>query len=255
MENMQSPYTQEELNSDLVRDNLIFLNELESRIHSQGVFDHPLLQNLAEGNYKPEGLKMILEQFSKHIRVFTAALSALLGNTPDIKSRFVLFDNLYEEMGRGTYEQSHFRLYISMLESLGIKESRLKELSSLYSVEILNDSLMHAVTQKPFIVGLAWLGLGGEVTIPNNFPYLVQALKTCFPSEPIDWQFFDRHGGRDQMHNDDANIILALYMQAKDRPLIELEVMKSLTARKAVWDELEACAIDFYVYKDSSKVA
>lgn len=255
MENMQSPYTQEELNSSLVKENLLFLNELESRIHSQGVFDHPLLQNLAGGHYKPEGLKVILAQFSKHIRVFTAALSALLGNTPDIKSRFVLFDNLYEEMGRGTYDQSHFRLYMSMLESLGVKESGLQELPSLFSVEILNDALMRAVTQKPFIVGLAWLGLGGEVTIPNNFPYLVQALKSSFPSEPIDWQFFDRHGGRDQMHNDDANIILALYMQEQDRKLIELEVMKSLSARKSVWDELEASIIDYYVYKDSSKVA
>lgn len=255
MENMQSPYTQGELNTELVRDNLIFLSELESRIHSHGVFDHPLLQNLADGNYKADGLKMVLAEFSKHVGVFTAALSALLGNTPDIKSRFVLFDNLYEEMGRGTYEQSHFRLYISMLESLGIKESELQTYTPLCSVETLNDALMHAVTQKPFIVGLAWLGLGGEVTIPNNFPFLVQALKTCFPTTAVDWQFFDRHGGRDQMHNDDANIILALYMQEEDRALIELEVMKSLRVRKAVWDELETRAIDSYLVKDSSKVA
>ena len=252
---MQSPYSQEELNSELVRDNLIFINDLEARIHTQGVFDHPLLQNLAEGNYKPEELKQILAQFSKHIRVFTAALSALLGKTPDIKSRFVLFDNLYEEMGRGTYEQSHFRLYISMLESMGIKEESLSECSALNSVENLNDALMHAVTQKPFIVGLAWLGLGCEITIPNNFPYFVQALKTCFPSDAINYQFFDRHGGRDQMHNDDANIILALYMKEEDRALIELEVMKSLAIRKMVWDELEARAVDSFVVKDSSKVA
>jgi pyrroloquinoline quinone (PQQ) biosynthesis protein C len=255
MENMQSPYTQGELNTDLVRDNLSFLTDLESRIRSQGIFDHPLLQNLAEGNYKADGLKLVMAQFSKHVGVFTAALSALLGNTPDIKSRFVLFDNLYEEMGRGTYEQSHFRLYISMLESMGIKESELKNYPPLCSIEILNDTLMYTVTQKPFIVGLAWLGLGGEVTIPNNFPFLVQAIKSCFPADTIDWQFFDRHGGRDQMHNDDANILLALYMQEEDRPLIELEVMKSLSARKAVWDELEAHVLDSYIVNGSSKVA
>ena len=245
VENMQIPFSQEDLNSALVRENLEFLSDLEKRVQSHGVFDHPVLVGMAEGRYNQEFVKFFLSQFSLHVRVFTAALSALLGRAPDFKSRFVLFDNLYEEMGRGDFRKGHFMLYVSMLESLGVTEEELESMPPLCSITLLNDGLFYAVTQRPFNVGLAWLGLGGELTIPNNFPYMVQALKNLYSDTNVDWGFFDRHGGRDQMHSDDANLVLALYMEEKDRETIETEVWKSLAARKAVWDELESRAADF----------
>ncbi len=242
---MQTPFTQEELNSILVRENQLFLNDLEERVQSHGVFDHPVLVNMADGRYSRDFIKFFLCQFSRHVRVFTAALSALLGNAPDFKSRFVLFDNLYEEMGRGDYRKGHFMLYLSMLDSMGVSDQELQSLPPLCSITLLNDSLFYAVTQKPFNVGLAWLGLGGELTIPNNFPYIVEALKKFYSDSSVDWSFFDRHGGRDQMHSDDANTVLALYMTEEDRETIEAEVWKSLAARKAVWDELELYATEY----------
>lgn len=239
MENMVSPYTEAELNASQVQRNLAFLHELEQRAKKHGVFDHPLLLSMANGQCTPEFVKYFHAQFSKHIRVFTAALAALLGDTPDIRSRFVLFDNLYEEMGRGNYEQCHFRLYLSMLDSLGVSESDLDALPPLYSIELLNDELFQAVSRKSFVTGLAWPGLNGELTIPNNFPYMVSSIQTAYPGKDIDWRFFDRHGGRDQMHSDDANLVLALYLKEEEWSMLEIEVMKSLSARKAVWDELE----------------
>ncbi len=242
MENMTLPYSPSELASPRVEANLAFLRELEGRAQQHDVFDHPLLVGLAEGRYSPAFVTFFLSQFAKHIRVFTAALAALLGNSPDIKSRFVLFDNLFEEMGRGDYRQCHYMLYLRMLESLGVREADLARLPPLYAVELLNDELFQAVTRKPFVVGLTWLGLGGELTIPNNFPYMAEAIRQAFPNTRVDWQFFERHGGRDQMHSDDANMVLAMYLQESDWRTIEMEAMKSLTARKAVWDELEAMA-------------
>ncbi len=245
MENMQTPFTREELNSIRFRENLLFLNDLEKRVQSHGVFDHPLLIHMAEGRYSQDFIKFFLCQFSRHVRVFTAALSALLGKAPDFKSRFVLFDNLYEEMGRGDYHKGHFMLYLNMLDSMGVSEQELQTLPPLCSITLLNDGLFYAVTQKPFNVGLAWLGLGGELTIPNNFPYMVEALKKLYSASNVDWGFFDRHGKRDQMHSDDANTILALYMTEEDRETIEAEVWKSLAARKAVWDEMESCTANY----------
>lgn len=242
MENMATPYSPDELESPRMQANLAFLKELEARAQQHAVFDHPLLVRMSNGLYSPDFVRFFLAQFAKHIRVFTAALAALLGNSPDIKSRFVLFDNLFEEMGRGDYRQCHYMLYLRMLETLGIREADLAGLPHLYAVELLNDDLFQAVTRKPFVVGLTWLGLGGELTIPNNFPYMVKAIEQAFPDTDVDWQFFDRHGGRDQMHSDDANIVLAMYIEERDWPMIEMETMKSLTARKAVWDELESMA-------------
>ncbi len=242
MENMSLPYSPDELASPRLQANLTFLRELESRARQHAVFDHPLLVALAEGRHDPAFVTFFLAQFAKHIRVFTAALAALLGNSPDIRSRFVLFDNLYEEMGRGDFRQCHYMLYLRMLESLGVREADIDRLPHLYAIELLNDELFQAVTRKPFAVGLTWLGLGGELTIPNNFPYMVDAIRRAFPEREVDWQFFERHGGRDQMHADDANIVLAMYIDRHDWPVIEMETMKSLTARKAVWDELETMA-------------
>lgn len=255
MENMVSPYSKAELNAPHVQRNLAFLQELEQRSKKHAVFDHPLLLSMANGRLPPEFIKYFHAQFSKHIRVFTAALATLLGSTPDIRSRFVLFDNLYEEMGRGDYEQCHFHLYLSMMESLGVSTSDLDALPPLYSVELLNDELFQAVSRKSFVTGLAWLGLGGELTIPNNFPYMVRSIQNACPSKEIDWRFFDRHGGRDQMHSDDANLVLALYLKEEEWSMLEIEVMKSLSARKNVWDELENMAMNGVDLQRQSKVA
>ncbi len=238
MENMQSPYHSDELNSAVFKGNMAFLADLETSVKDHPVFDHSFLRRLADGEFGRDGTRFVMIQIGKMVKPFTAAISALMGRAPDTKSRFVLFDNLYEEMGRGDVSQSHPMLYLKMLESMGIDEASFEKEETITSVRLLNDALFDAILRKPFYVGCSWLGYGGELTIPNNFPYLINALRDSYGDE-LNIDFWARHGSRDQEHSDDATTVLAMNMKPEDRRTIEEEVHSSLTLRKLIWDEFE----------------
>jgi hypothetical protein len=109
------------------------------------------------------------------------------------------------------------------------------------AIELLNDGLLQAV-KRSFIAGLAWLGIGGELTIPNNFPYLAQGARNTFAG--LDLSFFERHGTPDEKHNDDSNLLLAMQIKSQaDRDVVRCEVQKSLYLRAAVWDDLAHQAV------------
>jgi len=243
MEYLSSPYTEEERSSENFKASMKFLSDLEKKAQSHPVFNHPFLKEFADGMYGREGAVFVMTQIGKMVHPFTAAICALMGRSPDIRSRFVLFDNLYEEMGRGKLEQSHPFLYQDMLTSMGVSPEKLEQAETITSVRLLNDSIFDAILRKPFAVGCSWLGFGGELTIPNNFPYLMDGIKGAFSNGEVDFGFWDRHGDRDQEHSDDATTVLAMNMTVEDHPVIEREVYNSLTLRKLIWDECrEKCA-------------
>lgn len=94
MENINSPYSERELQSPVVQDNLRFLKSIETRVKNHGVFDHRFLKKLSESQYSSEAVLFTLVQIAKMVKPFTGALATLMGQAPDIESRFVLFDNM-----------------------------------------------------------------------------------------------------------------------------------------------------------------
>jgi len=237
MEQNNFPYSHEELNQGLVRKNLDFLRNLEKKALTHPAIDHPFLIKTANNEYESDVVTFMLVQMSKHVRIFTGAICSLMGRAPDVRSRFALFDNLYEELGRCDLAGAHYILYLRMLCSIGIDEASLDRTPTMPSMQALNNGIYDAVNGS-FVVGLAWLGLGGELLIPNNFPYMAKGTEKAFGRDRVDWEFFKRHGTRDQAHNDDANALLALHMTEEEWTVVEKETMKSLDSRKAVWDEL-----------------
>ena len=159
-----------------------------------------------------------------------------MATSPTIKDRIVLMDNLQEEMGAGQLLGAHFMLYRSMLHSMGISDEEIDRTAPIISLQVLNDALDLAV-RRNFICGLAWLGIGGELTIPNNFPYLAKAAKNTFAA--INTGFFERHGVRDDGHNCDTHLLLSMHIKNDDDfRFVQNEVQKSLWLRGAVWDEI-----------------
>ncbi len=229
-------YSKHELSRPEVALNLHYLRMLEEELRVHDIFDHPFLVRFSKGAYGDKAMRFALIQFSKHIRVFTSCLSHLLGMAPDIRDRIVLYDNLREEMGNGNLSGTHYMLYLRMLSSLGISKEEAENTPALVSFDLLNDGLINAV-KSSFVNGLAWLGLGGELPIPNNFPYLAHGVKRCYPS--VDTGFFEHHGAPDQAHNDDSNTLLALHLtDDASRENVKREVRKSLYLRAAAWSEI-----------------
>ncbi|WP_345980459.1 iron-containing redox enzyme family protein [Sulfurimonas sp. HSL3-2] len=238
MENILSPYNEEELNSIRFQRNYQFLSNLEKKVGGHAVFEHPFLKKFASNTYTQEGVLFVLKQFGKIVMPFTAAICKLMGSAPDIKSRFMLMDNLYEEMGHNTLKNCHPVLYLTMLDSIGVSQQGLEKTETISSIRLLNNTIFDAVANKSFAIGCSWLGFGGELTIPNNFPYLVQGIEACFGSD-IDMGFWNRHGERDQDHSDDATTVLCMNTDENEHKEIEEAVMDSLNLRAMIWDELE----------------
>ncbi len=245
MEYLVTPYGEEELNSLSYKNNHKFLEQLEKEILGHEVFDHPFLKKLSSGTYNQDGVIFTLKQFGKIVMPFTAAICKLMGNAPDIKSRFMLMDNLYEEMGGDNLNQCHPMLYLKMLDSIGISESNLEKTPTISSIRILNSTIYDAVANKSFSVGCAWLGYGGELTIPNNFPYLVEGIIKSFNSN-IDMDFWGRHGERDQEHSDDATTVLCINTEDSQHNEIKEAVKDSLNIRASIWSELEKICDEKY---------
>ncbi len=233
-------YSAHELSRPEVTLNLHYLRGLEEGLRRQDVFDHPFLVRFSKGAYSDLGMRSALVQFSKHICVFTSCLSHLLGMAPSIRDRIVLYDNLREEMGNGDLNATHYMLYLRMLSSLQISQEEIDRTPTLVSIQLLNDGLINAIKHS-FVHGLAWLGLGGEITIPNNFPYLAQGVRRYYPSADV--AFFERHGAVDQCHSDDSNTLLSMHLtNDASRDLVKNEIAKSLFLRAAVWNELATLA-------------
>jgi pyrroloquinoline quinone (PQQ) biosynthesis protein C len=238
MENVSVPYSREELEGIRFKRNQQFLSNLEKKVASHLVFDHDFLKKFAAGAYTEEGALFVVKQFGKIVMPFTAAVCKLMGNAPDIKSRFMLMDNLYEEMGHNILTNCHPVLYLSMLDSVGVSQKGLEKTETISSIRLLNNTIFDAVANKSFAVGCSWLGFGGELTIPNNFPYLIQGIQNSFGSE-VDMGFWERHGERDQDHSDDATTVLCMNTDENEYKELEQAVMDSLNLRAMVWDELE----------------
>jgi len=253
MEYLTTPYTEMELTSSNYKNNYQFLEELEKQMLNHAVFDHSFLKKLADDAYTQDGVIFMLKQFGKIVMPFTAAICKLMGNAPDIKSRFMLMDNLYEEMGGNNLNSCHPVLYLSMLDSMGISQTGLDKMDTISSIRILNNTIFDAVANKSFAIGCSWLGYGGELTIPNNFPYLVKATKEAFDDD-INMDFWGRHGERDQEHSDDATTVLCMNTDETQYKEIEEAIRDSLNLRALIWDELEKICDDKYkkinVYKE-----
>ena len=238
MEYCTMPYTTEELESENYKKNYDFLKKLEKEILSHEIFDHLFLKKLASRAYSQEGVSFVLSQFGKIVIPFTAAICKLMGNSPDLKSRFILMDNLYEELGNMKYTQCHPTLYSDVLSSIGINQRKFEEIDTISSIRILNNTILDAVENKSFGIGCAFLGYGGELTIPNNFPYLVKGIEDA-SFKDINMTYWDRHGERDKEHSDDATVILCMNVMPSEYQDIKEAVIDSLTLRSMVWSELE----------------
>jgi pyrroloquinoline quinone (PQQ) biosynthesis protein C len=235
MEHMTNPYDPALIESAQIQKRIAYITSVEQEMLSHRFLDHEFFIKLRDGFFTPEFVAFFTAQYSKHIAVFTKALSNLLGATNDLESRYMLFDNLYEEMGMGVFEECHYRLYCDMMSSMGLAPDFAASLPQMDSIEVLNDALLNATNDV--VSGLTWLGIGGEQTIPNHFPCMRKSVADAYADKDLDWRFFDRHGERDEMHADDAKMVLACNMKDGDEHKIVSEATKCLHARAVVCEE------------------
>ena len=238
MEHFECPLDATSIHHSNVTRRRAAITTLHSKLSGHRLYDHPLSIALGDNLYGPDALRFVLTHLSTMIEPYTGLLGLLLGRAPDLKSRQVLLDNLFEEMGRGDVSQAHPVLWRGLLDSIGVSDTARAELKPLESTVAMNAGLEQAFLFKPFVYGCAWLSFS-EAPIPNLFSYLVQGTYKAFGRESIDHRFFDRHGVRDEGHSDDADLLIAVHATPILMMGLACEARACLDARVAVWDELE----------------
>ncbi len=121
-----------------------------------------------------------------------------------------------------------------MLASIGIDERAAERQFTLPSIQRINEHLLAVVEEQPFTVACAALA-AAEVAIPPLFPVLAAMARTAFGE--IDMAFFERRGGRDVGHCEDASMLFAVTAAASHFAAAERAFMLDLDYRADMLDE------------------
>jgi pyrroloquinoline quinone (PQQ) biosynthesis protein C len=234
VEHFRNPFGLRNTASSQVAANREFFDALLERAKIHRFFAHPIFSILRDSPQSAQIVSSILTSMYKVVSPFTGLLSTLGGRAPDIRTRFALMDNLYEEMGCGEIEAAHPMLYLQMLRSIGIDESMADRQPTLPSIRRINEHLRGLVEEQPFPVACAGLA-AAETAIPPLFPVLAAVARGAFGA--IDMAFFERHGGRDVGHCEDASMLFAITADASHFPAAERAFMLDLDYRAEMLDD------------------
>jgi pyrroloquinoline quinone (PQQ) biosynthesis protein C len=234
MEHFKCPFAPGDLVSARAIENRAFLDGMLDRTRRHRFFSHAFISSLGASSPSCEAVSFVLTSFYKIVAPFTGLLCALGGRAPNLRSRFALMDNIYEEMGRGDLNAAHPSLYLKMLESIGVNERSAETFPELASVRLINDHLREVVGRRHFSVASAVLA-SAESTIPPSFPVLAGIAQRAF--REIDTTFFERHGVRDEGHSEDASILFVTSAEPSQFDVVEAEVALDLDYRSALLDE------------------
>jgi len=233
MEHFRSPFLETDLSSAKAFVNRTFFDDMLVRARAHAFYSHPFLTR-ARTDVPRDAASAILTSFYKVVAPFTGLLCSLGGRAPDLRCRFALMDNIYEEMGCGELEAAHPSLYLKMLASIGVNAEAAERAPLLTSVRRINEHLEEVVLRRSFATACAVLA-SAEAAIPPSFPVLASMARDAFPL--VDMAFFDRHGPRDDGHSDDAAMLFAMSADSTDFTEIEAEVLRDLDARTELFDE------------------
>ena len=238
MEHFRNPFESGELVGVAALHNQAFFEGLSRRARAHRVFSHPFLSKL-DGVAPPRAVaSFILTSLYKVVVPFTGLLCSLAGRAPNLRARFALMDNIYEEMGCGDLAAAHPNLYLRMLASIGVSEQAAENMSTLPAIGRLNQHLRQVVEHSHFSVACAVLA-SAESIIPSSFPVFSAIAQSAF--DDVDMTFFDRHGARDEGHAGDAAMLFAVSGQGSHFAAAEVEVMLDLDHRSELYDEWMAC--------------
>lgn len=234
MEHFKSPYGSVDFVSSRAIDNERFFRDVLRNAKNHRFFAHPFMSTFESQNPSAGVVSFVLTSFYKIVSPFTGLLCSLGGRAPNLRARFALMDNIFEEMGCGDLSAAHPSMYLKMLDSIGVSEATADAMPTLPSILRINEHLHDVVQKQAFAVACAVLA-SAEATIPPSFPVLAAVAKRAFPH--VDMDFFDRHGPRDEGHSDDATMLFAVTADPSMYAAVEAGVKLDLDFRAELFDE------------------
>jgi len=209
--------------------------DLETDI--SGLLNHPFIQNLADGLYSKEQIKVFGEQYYILSCAFTEFLILASSSIKEEKFRVPIIDNIYDEHGRGNYLHSHRILLIKFLKAINAKG--VDEINPLphTSANIYGMKKLCETGTLNEIIGA--IGPGCEYFTDTQYEKIVNSLYTNYNYSKDDLHFFYEHISHDPRHTEDIDsIITEIIKTESDYDELLFGAKQAIIFETLFWDGL-----------------
>lgn len=238
-----------------------FLEQLKRDVFSHEAVNHPFLERFSKGNLSEEQVKTFAIHYYRHAKMFSHYIANIIPKIPHEKDRIVMVKNLMEEYGNLNPEKTHPSLFRKFLSVLELKKADWKRFKPIPEVTNFVDRITMLTRYEPFLVGLGAVGPGVEWVIPTMFKKILKGIRNSIAVKDDDLEYWTSHIILDVEHGDEATKVLMHYLKkekqnmvrtvaighyppsvtslAEKQNMVRTGAMKSLEARKLLWDGFE----------------
>lgn len=210
---------------------------VEEVIEEHSVLKHPFYRAWQTGKLSLDDLRYYAVQYYPHVAHFPRYVSAVHSNTPDIKVRQMLLENLIEEE-RG--EGNHPELWLRFAEGLGLRREDVSNAAVQPETRECVQTFLSLARDASPLAGLSAL-YAYESQIPQVSATKIQGLRDFYGIEDDrSHSFFRAHQTADVWHSRvEREAIEALARGRQDRELVRRSAESSC---RAVWKLLDGVA-------------
>ena len=167
-------------------------------VEGRHLLRHPFYVAWTAGELTLDQLRHYAGQYMHQVLAEPTYLSAVHSNTPDIRARQAILQNLVEEeLG----PRNHPALWKQFAQSLGLTETELASARALPQTRALIETFTDLCRNRPYYVGLAAL-YAFESQVPAIAAAKIDGLRRYYGfTDPADYEFFTVHESADVVHS------------------------------------------------------
>ncbi|MDA0986759.1 MAG: CADD family putative folate metabolism protein [Bacteroidetes bacterium] len=182
-----------------------FTQKINSTIEQNKMLNHPFYVTWNEGKLSKEALQEYAKQYYHFMMEFPTFISAIHSNTPSLKIRQQLLENLMEEENGN---ENHPSLWVKFCNSLGVTEDDAKNTKLFPETETTLKEFRRLSRSENFQEGVAAL-YAYESQIPEVAKVKIDGLKNFYGINSEDGlKYFSVHEVADIQHSDVQKNIL-----------------------------------------------
>jgi pyrroloquinoline-quinone synthase len=178
---------------------------IDEVVAERHLLKHPFYVAWTEGRLSVEQLRGYAEQYYRHVAAFPRYITAIHTQTPDIRARQYLLDNLIDEE-RG--DENHPELWLRFAASVGAARDSVRGADSLPETEACDAAFREITGARGPVAGLAAL-YAYESQVPAVARSKIDGLKAHYGIDGEDaLRFFTVHLEVDEWHAEVARGLL-----------------------------------------------
>jgi pyrroloquinoline-quinone synthase len=184
---------------------MTWTTQIDDVVSEQHLLKHPFYTAWTKGELTPSALRGYAAQYYKHVASFPRYLSAIHSQTPDLKTRQYLLENLNDEE-RGA--ENHPELWLRFAEGIGTTREAVRSAAALPETAACDATYREITSARGPLAGLAAL-YAYESMVPAVAQSKIEGLKLHYGIDDDETlRFFSVHLEVDEWHAEVARKLL-----------------------------------------------